>query len=433
MPKKLTKEEFIVRAIPLHTDKDGKCWIRYDLINDSNWNGTIIKVPFYCTKIDPKTGKEHGIFWQSPNSHNNKNHMGDCPICGNMRKGATLKILKETFITTAILLHTDENGKCWISYRLINDDTWINTSTKVPLYCTKTDEIGNEHGIFWQTPNAHNKKILPCGCPICANVAHVYKEKFIQLAIPLHTDENGKCWINYNLINDNNWINMHTKVPLYCTKIDLITGKEHGEFWQSPAMHNEINRPRGCPICGFEASRLAHIKTKEDFIIQARAKWGDEFGYDDFDLKGFHIKGKILHHKCGNIFEQSPADHCYKSGCPFCRESQGEKRIERWLKEHHYKFIRQKRYADCKDKRKLPYDFYLPDYNILIEYDGEQHFRVVRFNEMDWYDAVENFKRIKKHDRIKNRYANKNNIPLLRIEYWNFKIIELILDSLFNI
>jgi very-short-patch-repair endonuclease len=58
------------------------------------------------------------------------------------------------------------------------------------------------------------------------------------------------------------------------------------------------------------------------------------------------------------------------------------------------------------------FDFYLPDYNILIEYDGRQHFESV-----DLFGGQEGFERRKLNDEIKNKYCIKNGIHLLRISH----------------
>lgn len=74
------------------------------------------------------------------------------------------------------------------------------------------------------------------------------------------------------------------------------------------------------------------------------------------------------------------------------------------------------------------YDFYLPQYNLFIEYDGQQHYKPVRFYGND-EDAEYVYERTKEHDKIKNRYCEENNINLLRIPYWETKNIETIINN----
>lgn len=63
------------------------------------------------------------------------------------------------------------------------------------------------------------------------------------------------------------------------------------------------------------------------------------------------------------------------SGCPHCKTSKGERRVEQYLKENNIEYNKQYKFKDCKDIRCLPFDFYLPNHNTCIEYDGEQHVR----------------------------------------------------------
>lgn len=75
------------------------------------------------------------------------------------------------------------------------------------------------------------------------------------------------------------------------------------------------------------------------------------------------------------------------------------------------------------------FDFYLPDYNLMIEYDGEQHYMPVNFGENDMETMEENLKIRQKNDEIKNNYCNENNISLLRIPYWEKQNIDNIIND----
>lgn len=66
-----------------------------------------------------------------------------------------------------------------------------------------------------------------------------------------------------------------------------------------------------------------------------------------------------------------------------------------------------------KTNNVLFFDFYLPDYNICIEYDGEQHYKKTRWSHDD-------FEERKYRDSIKNQYCLNNDIPLIRIPYWDY-------------
>lgn len=105
--------------------------------------------------------------------------------------------------------------------------------------------------------------------------------------------------------------------------------------------------------------------------------------------------------------------------CPDCNDSHGERKIKNILNEMNIHYEIEKKFDDCKHKQKLPFDFYIPKYNILIEYDGEQHFRPIKI-----FGGITKFNKTKEMDKIKTEYATKNNIPLLRISYTRFDFIE---------
>lgn len=114
--------------------------------------------------------------------------------------------------------------------------------------------------------------------------------------------------------------------------------------------------------------------------------------------------------------------NCERNRCSNCvhTESNLEIKVRHWLEEEKIKFIPQYRFEDCRGKRKLPFDFYLPDYNICIEVDGEQHYKVgVRIKGITFTE--EDLKEIQKHDKIKTQYCLRQNIKLIRLPYFLFR------------
>lgn len=107
--------------------------------------------------------------------------------------------------------------------------------------------------------------------------------------------------------------------------------------------------------------------------------------------------------------------------CPKCtkRMSNIELKTKEWLEENNIKFEMQKSFEGCKDILPLKFDFYLPEMNIVIEVDGEQHYRPVAFNG-NKKDGEIAFQKNKKRDLIKDNYCKNNNIKMLRIPYLDF-------------
>lgn len=101
-----------------------------------------------------------------------------------------------------------------------------------------------------------------------------------------------------------------------------------------------------------------------------------------------------------------------------CLVSYYEEKIGRILDSLNYNYIPQKSFKDCINpatKKKLRFDFYLPDYNLCIEYNGKQHYEST--SEIGW-NTPEALKDLQKRDNIKKEYCAKNNIKLWIIPYW---------------
>jgi hypothetical protein len=123
-----------------------------------------------------------------------------------------------------------------------------------------------------------------------------------------------------------------------------------------------------------------------------------------------------------------------KTGCPFCRflkVSKGEKKIEKFLLKNKIGFIFQKRFDRCVHKKPLSFDFYIPDINLCIEYQGEQHYKPVNFGGISKKKALQNFEITKTRDSIKSDFCLNSNIKLLLIPYWKISDVDDILEKIF--
>lgn len=100
-----------------------------------------------------------------------------------------------------------------------------------------------------------------------------------------------------------------------------------------------------------------------------------------------------------------------------CLKSHGELIISELLTKLNINFIRQYTFNNCRSDNNclLYFDFYLPDYNCCIEYDGEQHF----FYRNSGWNTKENYELTQRRDEIKNQYCKDNNIQLIRIPYYH--------------
>ena len=128
------------------------------------------------------------------------------------------------------------------------------------------------------------------------------------------------------------------------------------------------------------------------------------------------------------IFKHIPYSHLKNNGCPLCSNYTIEKKCFKILNKK-INFEYQKMFKDLKDKLNLSYDFYIPSKNLLIEINGEQHYKPVRFGNISLDLAKKNLKLQRHHDWLKRKYAKDNKINLLTIPYWEFRNIENILLS----
>ena len=161
----------------------------------------------------------------------------------------------------------------------------------------------------------------------------------------------------------------------------------------------------------------------EDFIKKSKEILKNKYDYSLVNYINTNTKVKIICLIHGE-FEQTPNSHLNGNGCPNCQKSKGELKIKEYLDKNNFRYKEQYKINECRNILPLPFDFYLPKYNICIEYDGEQHFKNYRFDKDN-----NRLEKIKYLDSIKNNFCKNNNIFLLRIKYTDFKKIESILNT----
>ncbi len=123
-------------------------------------------------------------------------------------------------------------------------------------------------------------------------------------------------------------------------------------------------------------------------------------------------------------FTISPYDLMRYVGCPMCNMSVGEEKILMFLKLNNIIHEPQYRFKECKSIKPLPFDFYIPQHNLCIEFQGIQHYQVV-----DAFDGEVGFEKRKVNDNIKREFCKHNSIELLEIKYTEIKNIEEILKN----
>ena len=109
-----------------------------------------------------------------------------------------------------------------------------------------------------------------------------------------------------------------------------------------------------------------------------------------------------------------------------CLNSYYNMKIHKFMEEQN--ISHQTEYSIQIGDRRYRFDFYLPDYNLCIEYDGVQHFEPKGFG-ADEFTAQQRFHELQERDRAKDDYCHANNIHLLRIPYWDAKNLKTIISN----
>jgi hypothetical protein len=199
----------------------------------------------------------------------------------------------------------------------------------------------------------------------------------------------------------------------------------HGIFLQEPRMHLQ-----GCECrqCGFDKTHNFNRITHEEWIYRSNIMHCNKYDYSL--VSHVNIPKVIIICQKHGEFLQGIRDHLKGRGCPKCKTSKGENTIREWLETHNIQYNFQQTFNDCKNPRtnyKLRFDFYVPSKNLLIEFDGQQHYQ-----EMNTGKYIITQKRLedsKYRDNIKTLYASNKNIKLLRISYKEFNKIDSILSN----
>lgn len=206
------------------------------------------------------------------------------------------------------------------------------------------------------------------------------------------------------------YINSTTNVSCECISC--------GYKWE--AHPNNLLRGYGCARCA------GHIKTHEDFI----KKFNEINPSSNITFLNKYVDSKSpLLCKCDkDLFEWNalPSNLLKGTGCPRCKESKGEKLITDILTKNNICLIRQKTFDELYGigNGNLSYDFYIPNLNILIEFQGEQHYKPINY-----FGGEKQFEIQQEHDKRKREYAKDNGIKLIEIPYWDFENIEEILSK----
>lgn len=367
----MDKSEFLRKAEITHGNKYS--------YNEVNYVSPYEKVTIGCP--------DHGMFEQKPYAHMRG---AVCPKCSALKKANLLKLPIDRFIEKARKLHGNLYNYSQVQY--------LNNRDFIDIECPK-------HGMFQQRVSAH---LQGYGCCDCANEKRKYStEEFIRRSNLVHNNKYDYSNVSYT--------HSKTSVRIRCPK--------HGEFSQIPNMHLLGS---GCPLCSNNVRRL----TQEEFISKCKFVHNEKYDYSKVVYVGCREKVVITCKNHGD-FSQIPNSHLNGSGCPYCNASKGERAIENILEQKGIKYIREYKLPEIVER--FEYDFYLPDRNILIEFQGIQHYKSIPY-----FGGEDALAYTKRNDRFKRDFARLFKYRLVELNYKQLKFLstkefeELVLNIIDN-
>ena len=309
-----------------------------------------------------------------------------CPKCKNKRTGDRCRKTHDSFI----------NELAKVNKFIMVLGNYETTDKKLLCECLIC-------GHQWMA--SPNKLLNRRSCPKCAIIKR-NNSKIIGFNKIL--DELAVANANVDVIGEYS----KKSVPILCKC------RACGHEWR-PMLGNLIENRSGCPEC----ARIRSMKTNDEFLIQLNSITRIISPMELYQGVEHKIKVKCLREECNNIWKTTPHSLLKGSGCPKCNSSYGELRVLDYLQNNKIDYVWQKTYDGLLGLGNglLSYDFYLPDYNLLIEYQGEFHDGTAKQMKKD------DFKYRQEHDYRKREYAKLNKINLLEIWYWDFNNIENIL------
>lgn len=324
-----------------------------------------------------------------------KNKYGDvrgCIVCKNKIRGAQLK-----------KTHDEYAQDVWSMNPHVKFlSTYNGNDNKIKCKCLLD-------GCEWET--RPNSLMHGHGCPECANRKQNRRteEQFLQELKQLRP----------TIISLEKFNTMNTSMKFKCSVCDYE--------WNTSPMALFRESYCGCPKC----NNTMHFISEDEFLKRLSSANNRVKYIHGYKNMSSHAYFECL--KCGHKWNTLVSSVLSGRGCPKCNLSHGALQIQECLDNLNIDYEMEYRFEDCKDIRPLPFDFYIDEKRLCIEYDGEQHFHPVRFHKNETDEQMQDkFLLQQKRDLIKTNYCKDNNIALLRIPYTEFNNINEILNKYFS-
>lgn len=366
-------EERIEKANIIHNNKYNYSeW--YPINSDDN------STPIICHNHE-----EPYKFYKSYDAH--VNHKIGCDICLNKKEFDIFYYLETVKTKYPAYDYSEWNPK-------------NSNDTSTPVICKK-------HSVeFKFYPHPYRHVFGKSKCPICYPSSIKTIEQHIFSANEIH-----KYKFDYSLWKPKN--SRDNSTPIICHNHE-----EPYYFYCTPSYHNISD----CPKCSNNLPLTLEEKISNFENIH---------GVGRYDYSGWKNDNDVIicnNHDIPFEFYPSYNNHYSKAtGCPKCHrftKSKGEKEIAKYLELNNIEYVSDKVFDTCKRIKHLRFDFYLPSYNLCIEYNGKQHYYPIKY-----FGGVDNFNKQQMNDMFKYYYCLENHINLLVIDYFDYKNISKIINS----
>jgi very-short-patch-repair endonuclease len=276
-----------------------------------------------------------------------------------------------------------------MEYTVLGND-YINSKTKILI---RHNKCGHEYLV---APNTFNNGRR---CPKCSGSIRLTEKNLIKrLEIELDNE--------YSVLDYSG----------YANKSSIFKHNKCGHEFKMRA-NNLLNQKNSCPYCSGKGTW-----TEEMFKRKLEETVGDEYSLIS-PYTNTRTKIKLRHNKCGHEWDVKANNFISKSvasRCPICSKkvSKGERKIIQFLEKNNILFEFDSKLFNTD----LRVDIIIDSLNLIIEYDGIQHFK-----EKSLFESIDV---IRERDNRKNNIIQLSKYTLLRLSYKNYKQLENILEEL---
>lgn len=404
-----TKQHYINKGY-VFSGYDTYFMIRVEDIMDSS----DIKVNVNCDNCD----KNLNMKWKTYKKYVHSDGKNYCRACAHILFASELS--RKTKL---------KNGISFVKWCIDNKYNSVLNLWDYKLNLTNPKDVSyasNKSFYFKCTNKAHKSELKKIGNITKngkLNLNCVQCNSFAQWGIDNLGKDFLKNYWDYNKNNIDPFLIPHSwnkKVWIKCQEKDYHDNYEM-------ACCNFITGKR-CPYC---SNKKIHKLDSLGYLFpEAINIWSDKnlkSPYEYSPSSGQKVWWKCECDKHEEYYRSINNTNYLNFSCPKCKISKGEKRIEDFIINNKIDYIAQKTFDALVgiNSGLLSYDFYLPEYNILIEFQGGQHDRFIEF----FHKTIKNFNKQQEHDRRKRQFSIDNNIKLLEIKYYEFDKIDEILKK----